>query len=142
FQDNGGWTPTMALLVPSPAIDAGTTVGMPATDQRGFHRAVNGIPDIGAYEYQPPETVTVLVSAPNTSTVNQPVAFTATVSGIAPNSNIPTGTVTFYNGSTPMATRSLVNGRATYVTSDLAAGSYTMTAGYGGDFQFSISTSA
>ncbi|HZS46659.1 MAG TPA: choice-of-anchor Q domain-containing protein [Blastocatellia bacterium] len=47
--DNGGPTFTHALLVGSPAFDAGS-VGGPTTDQRGFAR---GIPDIGAYEAQP-----------------------------------------------------------------------------------------
>jgi predicted outer membrane repeat protein len=46
---NGGPTETIALLRGSPAIDAGTPTGAPATDQRGVAR--NAHPDIGAYEY-------------------------------------------------------------------------------------------
>jgi hypothetical protein len=54
LQDNGGSTQTMALLPGSPAIDAGDNVGAPMWDQRGapFHRIVNGIIDIGAFEVQ------------------------------------------------------------------------------------------
>jgi hypothetical protein len=40
------------LLVSSPCIDAGTTDGAPTTDILGNARV--GLPDIGAYEYQPP----------------------------------------------------------------------------------------
>ena len=49
---NGGYTPTHALLVGSPAIDAGTNTGCPATDQRGISRPqpAGGTCDIGAYE--------------------------------------------------------------------------------------------
>ncbi len=54
LQDNGGPTPTMALLPDSPAIDAGDNAGAPTWDQRGpgFPRIVNGIIDIGAFEVQ------------------------------------------------------------------------------------------
>jgi hypothetical protein len=50
--DNGGPTLTMALLPGSPAIDAGTAVGAPATDQRGIARPQGPGVDIGAFEYQ------------------------------------------------------------------------------------------
>jgi uncharacterized repeat protein (TIGR01451 family) len=44
----GGPTQTMALLPGSPAINAGTSTGAPATDQRGVSRV--GAVDIGAFE--------------------------------------------------------------------------------------------
>ena len=51
--DYGGPTQTMPPLPGSPAIDAGIDTGsLPATDQRGFARVVNGTVDIGAVEYQ------------------------------------------------------------------------------------------
>jgi hypothetical protein len=54
LQDNGGPTQTMALLPGSPAIDAGDNTDAPDWDQRGpgYPRIVNGIIDIGAFEYQ------------------------------------------------------------------------------------------
>jgi hypothetical protein len=52
--DNGGPTLTHALLPGSPAIDAGNNAYATDFDQRGpgFPRIVNGIIDIGAFEFQ------------------------------------------------------------------------------------------
>jgi hypothetical protein len=56
LQDNGGPTPTHALLAGSPAIDAGDPdfEPPPAFDQRGggFHRVAGGRVDMGAFEVQ------------------------------------------------------------------------------------------
>jgi hypothetical protein len=67
--NNGGPTPTMALLAGSPAIDQGISSGV-FTDQRGMPRPfdVIAIPnaadgsDIGAYEYIPPAATVTLGS--------------------------------------------------------------------------------
>lgn len=55
LQNNGGPTPTHALLPGSPAIDAGDNVTQTATDQRGngYDRIVGMAADIGAFEVQP-----------------------------------------------------------------------------------------
>ena len=50
--DNGGPTDTLALLPGSPAINAGGSVGCPATDQRGVPRPP-GHCDIGAFQLVP-----------------------------------------------------------------------------------------
>jgi CSLREA domain-containing protein len=50
FQNNGGKTYTYALLPGSPAINAGTNAGCPATDQRDVSRPRGPRCDIGAYE--------------------------------------------------------------------------------------------
>jgi hypothetical protein len=52
LRDNGGPTPTRALLPGSPAIDAGDGAGAPATDQRGRSRISGAALDIGAFELQ------------------------------------------------------------------------------------------
>ena len=55
--DNGGFTPTQALGLGSPAIDAGSPNTCPDTDQRGFPRPSDGDLDsvagcdLGAFEY-------------------------------------------------------------------------------------------
>ena len=56
LRDNGGPTPTHALLSGSPAVNAGDPdfVPPPETDQRGFPRVVGDRLDIGAYEQQKP----------------------------------------------------------------------------------------
>ena len=50
--DHGGPTFTMALLPGSPAIDAGTGIGAPQTDQRGVFRPQGSGVDIGAFELE------------------------------------------------------------------------------------------
>jgi hypothetical protein len=65
--NNGGPTPTMALLPGSPAIDAGNTAAAPTTDQRGQPRPVGLAADIGAYEYG--TTPQLRIGLPQPSTV-------------------------------------------------------------------------
>ncbi len=49
--NNGGNTPTHALLSGSAAIDAGNDAVCPATDQRGITRPQGAHCDVGAYEF-------------------------------------------------------------------------------------------
>jgi len=83
-------------------------------------------------------TTTSLVSSPNPSTYGQQVTFTASVN---PASG-PTGTVTFYEGATALATVTLSGGQAILMTSSLAAGSHSITAVYSGDSNSTGSSSA
>ncbi|MGB8433711.1 MAG: DUF4347 domain-containing protein, partial [Burkholderiales bacterium] len=81
LQYNGGPTKTHALLTGSPAINAGTSLGAPATDQRGGARV--GATDIGAYEFgavvnQPPTGVPTI-----SGTAQEDQTLTAITSGIA-----------------------------------------------------------
>lgn len=55
---NGGPTATLALSPGSPAIDAGDAA-CPATDQRAVPRPQGAACDIGAFEFVPPQIVTV-----------------------------------------------------------------------------------
>ncbi|MCU0782172.1 MAG: hypothetical protein MUF04_13885, partial [Akkermansiaceae bacterium] len=56
--DNGGATPTHALLPGSPAIDIGNDL-YEGTDQRGLPRKSGPNVDIGAFEYQYPPDIAV-----------------------------------------------------------------------------------
>ncbi len=81
---------------------------------------------------------TVLTAAPNPSTVGQQVIFTVTVTGTG---GTPTGTVTFFDGTTNIGSGTISGGVATLKLSTLAAGSHSITANYGGDGSFATSTS-
>ena len=77
-------------------------------------------------------TTTVLASDANPSQYGQSVQFTATVNTAG--SNIPTGNVTFSEGSTVLATTTLNgSGQASFNTTSLSVGSHSITASYPGD---------
>jgi hypothetical protein len=80
LQDNGGPTPTMALLPGSPAIDAGDNTNASDWDQRGpgFPRIVAGTIDIGAFEVQIGPATHLAVSAPASVTSGTPFDVTVT----------------------------------------------------------------
>jgi hypothetical protein len=86
-------------------------------------------------------TTASLSSSANPSVLGQSVTLTATVSAAAPVSGTPTGTATFKDGSTTLGTATLVGGSATFGTSALAVGSHSITMSYGGDGNFTGSTS-
>jgi subtilase family serine protease len=67
------------------------------------------------------------------------VTFTATVSGTG---GTPSGTVTFYNGTTSLGTSTLANGAAVFTTSFSTAGTASIQAAYSGDAIFQESSSA
>jgi len=87
-------------------------------------------------------TTTTVDSSLSPSTYGQAVTFTATVAPTLSTSLIPTGTVTFYDGTTAIDTETLAGGTATFTTSSLALGNHSISAGYGGDTDFTTSTSA
>lgn len=85
-------------------------------------------------------TTTTLTSSLNPSIVGQSVTFTGVVT--SPSGSPANGELlTFYNGSAVLGTGSLSGGIASYSTSSLAAGIYTITAVYAGDSTFAASTS-
>jgi uncharacterized membrane protein len=84
--------------------------------------------------------VIALTASPDFQFQSNPVIFTATVSASAGGAS-PTGTMTFYDGSTALGTASLANGVAGYTTSSLAVGSHAITAAYSGDSNYAAATS-
>jgi hypothetical protein len=85
-------------------------------------------------------TTTSLVSSLNPSTFGQGVTFTATVTPCY--SASPTGSVSFYDGTTLLGTVSLdATGHGSFAISTLAVGNHSITAVYSGDTIFYGSTS-
>ena len=85
-------------------------------------------------------TTTTLTSSADPSGYGEAVTFTAVVSstdGVVPDGE----PVTFMNGATALGTGSLRSGSATFKISTLKVGETPITAAYGGDSNFSASTS-
>jgi hypothetical protein len=78
------------------------------------------------------KTTTTLTASPNPATAGQSVTFTATVIPVSPGTGTPTGTVTFRDGTTVLATESLVNGVATFTDTSLTVGTHAISATYNG----------
>ena len=108
--DNGGPTQTHALLIGSPAIDAGHNPACLPVDQRGVLRGDgNGdgiaICDIGAYEFDPGPSIPVCSCAPSSTP-------TPTLPLVTPTPSLPitlplTGGDTSEASSTPIAVAAL-----------------------------------
>ncbi|WP_316785175.1 Ig-like domain repeat protein [Streptomyces sasae] len=86
-------------------------------------------------------TATALTSAPDPTVFGQPKVLTATVTAVAPGSGTPTGTVSFFDGATPLGSAPLVGGVATLTVSNLAVGNHSLTATYSGSGDYNTSTS-
>ncbi len=84
---------------------------------------------------QPGNTSVALTSSPNPSAFDQSLTLTATVSSIDP--GIPTGTVTFSNGTTALGSSAVsASGVATLFVTSLPVGMNNVTAAYSGDSNF------
>jgi hypothetical protein len=89
---------------------------------------------------QKANTTTAVSSAPTSANLNQTVTLTATVTPST--GGAPTGTVNFLDGSTQLGSSALNgSGVATFSTSALAAGTHSVSAAYGGDGNYNVSTS-
>ena len=82
-------------------------------------------------------TTTTLTAKPNPSNSGQNVTFDAMVSASA--GGTPTGTVTFYSGTTQLGQVTLKGGKATLSTS-FQSGSYKIKASYGGSSNYAASS--
>ena len=87
-------------------------------------------------------TTTALTSSLNPSSFGQSVTFTATATSEGFKVT-PTGTVTFFDGSTSLGTANLnTSAQATLSTSTLTVGTHNITATYNGDSNYASSTSS
>jgi hypothetical protein len=98
-------------------------------------------------------TFTATVKSKTTGTAGKQITATATdpsgntsefsncVSSTMTTTPAITGTVTFKDGATVLATRTVSSGQATFTTSSLAVGKHSITAVYGGDADLLKSTS-
>jgi uncharacterized repeat protein (TIGR01451 family) len=86
-------------------------------------------------------TTTTVTGNPNPSIFGSAVTFTAVVAATAPGGGVPTGTVTFLDGVTPICVAvALVGGQATCVTSSLSVGSHTINVNYNGSASHNTSS--
>lgn len=131
----------------SAAIDHGVAA-MAASDLNG-----DGLPDIVVannitqnisvfLSIKPRSASTVtLTSSADPQFVGSPVTLTAKITGTG--SNIPTGTVTLFDGTTPIGQMTLTaDAQTAFPTSLLSAGQHSLTVTYSGDGNFLPATSS
>jgi len=91
---------------------------------------------------------TILMATPNPADAGAAITFTANVASTASSicgtpTTIPTGTVTFFNGTTSLGSGTVnASGVATFTISTLQSGTHSVTGSYGGDTIFAPTTSA
>jgi len=159
---------TLSGVLNASAVNGSTAVpgsfAYTATPQGGSAGAVTGTTVLGAGSYTlaatftPTDTTTyasasatvsltvakatpavALTASGNPAVVAATITFTATVSSSA---GTPSGSVSFYDGSTLLGSGTLALGVAAYATSSLAVGAHSITAAYGGNSNFSALTSS
>ena len=90
-------------------------------------------------EVNPAPSVIAVTSSASPVLAQNAVTLTATVSSSA---GIPTGSVNFLDGATPLGLGTLSGGVATLTTSSLAVGTHTIGAVYSGSTNFAAATSS
>lgn len=134
----------------APALSAGTHVlyALAVDGQHGTSTVTGGNSNpltgtIASYLFRDTATgnatTTTVSSSLNPSDTGQSITFTANVTSVA---GTPSGTVTFFDGSSSLGASSLVGGQATLSSSALSAGSHSITANYSGNTTFGGSVSA
>jgi len=80
--------------------------------------------------YTPPTASMEISSSQNSSLLGQSVTFTVTITYTGP---VPTGTIQLFDGTKPLGTAPLVNGRASFTVTFVDPGSHGIVAIYSGD---------
>jgi len=145
FYDNGGSIGTATLTggiatltTTSVSVGSNSIVAIYAGDTNFTHSTSGALSQTVT---QSATTTALTKSTTTTAKFGQSITFTATMAAVSPGAGTPTGTVTFEDGSTVIGTGSLSGGVATFTTASLAVGSHSIKAIYGGDTNFSTSTS-
>lgn len=139
-------TPTTSATVAngaggvSYALPAGTapgsyTIQAAYSDGAGSFSGSTGSGSLTVSQATPGITLT---SSSNPQFLLDSVTFTATLNG---GTGVPTGTVTFYDGTTQLVSAPLSGATATLTTSSLTAGTHSITAVYSGDSNYLTVTS-
>jgi hypothetical protein len=124
-------------------LDSGVAVYSTSSLTRGTHSITaqysgdaNFLADTSAVTSQAVNqatTSTVVTPSTAASILGQSVTFTAQVTPVSPGAGVPNGSVTFFDGPSPLETVTLDQGSASITTAALPLGSNSITAVYGGD---------
>ena len=144
--DNGStWSPVASALdntgsyswtVPAP-VSSQARVRVTAADQNGNTASATS----NAFTVAK-ATTTTLGAVTSPSRFGDSVPLSATIAFTPPGADAASGTITFYDGATPLATVSVSSNSASTSTSSLAVGPHSLSAAYSGDGLHDGSTSA
>jgi hypothetical protein len=145
FQDGATTLGTVPLSGQTAAFSTATL----ASGTHAVTATYQSDPNFGTSTSQPVQqviasavaTVTTVSSSSNPAITGQLLNFQAQVRP-ASGAGVPTGSVTFLDGSATLGSATLANGAATFSTAGLAPGTHSISASYSGDTTFGTSTSA
>jgi hypothetical protein len=122
-------------------VTGATTSADFAVTEGAYQTELQGAEDAYVTKFTGTEVpaATVVTANVNPETAGATVTFTAAVTS-ASGMGVPTGTVTFYDGTAQLGQAPLSDGQARYATSALSVGSHTIGADYSGDEIFSASS--
>lgn len=137
FTDNGNGTGAVSGTVGLGAIG---TYYLSFTAQNGVAPNVTETTTLSVVQAA---STTSLIASPNPAYSGQALTMTASVASVAQGLGTPTGSITFFDGTTLIGSAALnSSGSAALSTSSLSLGSHSLTAVYSGDSNFSGSTSS
>ena len=137
LDENGGPTPTHALLAGSPAINGGNTAlaASLTSDQRNFQRVSGGIVDIGAYEAGATQLPAPPDAPPSCHPAKQTPLVTVTGGTFMYDGNAHPATATVTNASgAVIGTASITYGGSS--SAPVEAGTYDVVATFAGDANY------